>query len=380
MSLADVSSIFMNRNAAMHRHPIHQGAIPHAQLSGKIGRRSGVALLLVLWVIGLLSLIVISFAWDAKLEGNVASFARRQARAESLARSGVEIAKMLLAKKAGITGEEEDETRDKDRWYQGASDLHFGGSIRHVEEVGDGSITVNIEPVETRRNINKLKDEDWERTFENILGLPDEYWPVLIDSFADWIDTDDIPSNDGAETDDYYATLDKPYSAKNGPLDTIRELLLVRGFTEPILTGGILNPEDPKSSQIMVSNGVERLFSVFGDGTLNINALPRNDIMPLLTLPGIDTIAANAILDERDNPSAGVENERDDTRFKDLEDFRRRCSEFIDDEEAYGMISFEPNYFKIESVGQVGLATRRIEATVCISDKDFTIIRWQEEP
>jgi general secretion pathway protein K len=343
-------------------------------------RRSGVALLLVLWVIGLLSLIVVSFAWDAKLEGNVASFARKQARAESLARSGVEIARMLLAKKSEITGNEEDEDRDKDRWYQVASDLHFGGSIHHVEKVGDDSITIRIEPVETQRNINKLKDEDWERTFEKILGLPDEYWPVLIDSFADWIDTDDNPRNDGAETDDYYSTLEKPYSAKNGPLDTIRELLLIRGFTEPILTGGILNPEDPKPSQITISNGVERLFSVFGDGTLNVNALSRNNILPLLTLPGIDAIAANAILEERDTPANGVENERDDTRFKDLADFRSRCSDFIDEEEAYGMVSFEPNYFKVESVGQVGLATRRIEAIACISDKDFTIVRWQEEP
>ena len=298
----------------MTRHPRHTAPAS----TRPTARRSGVALLLVLWVIGLLSLIVVSFAWDAKLEGNVASFSRKQARAESLARSGIEIAKMLLAKKSEVTGDEEDEDRDKDHWYQPASDLHSGGSIHHVEEVGDGSITIRIEPVETQRNINKLTDGDWERTFENILGLPDEYWPVLIDSFADWIDSDDIARSDGAETEDYYATLEKPYSAKNGPLDTIRELLLVRGFNEAILSGGILNPEDPKPSQIMVSNGVERLFSVFGDGTLNVNALSRNNILPLLTLPGIDETSAHAILEERDIPANGVENDRDENRCRNM--------------------------------------------------------------
>lgn len=343
------------------------------------GRRSGVALLLVLWIIGLLALIVVSFAWDAKLEGNVASFARKQGKAAGLALSGIEYAKMLLLSEFDENAE--DDVRALDPNYQGKMLLHNGGAFTHTEKVGDDSFTVSVQPIDARRNINNLKDEDWERTFEKVLGLPDEYWPELIDSFADWIDTDDIARDDGAETEDYYATLDSPYSAKNGPLDTLRELLLVRGFTEAILTGGVLNPDEPKERQIVVSNGVESVFSVFGDGTLNINAVSRNNILPLLTLPGIlDETAARAILDERDTPEEGVEREGDSTNFKNLEDFRRRCSDFIDDEEAYRCISFESKYYKVESVGQVGLATRRIEAIVFLSGKDMTIVRWQEEP
>mgnify|MGYP000473525683 CR=1 FL=1 len=55
-----------------------------------------------------------------------------------------------------------------------------------------------------------------------------------------WIDDDSEVRYDGAETDDYYATLDPPYVAKNGPLDTVGELLLIRGFSRAILYGGKL--------------------------------------------------------------------------------------------------------------------------------------------
>ena len=67
-------------------------------------------------------------------------------------------------------------------------------------------------------------------------------------AIIDWIDQDDNTES-GAETD-YYATLDPPYAAKNGPFDTIEELLLVKGVTPEILYGedanrnGVLDPNE----------------------------------------------------------------------------------------------------------------------------------------
>ena len=53
-------------------------------------------------------------------------------------------------------------------------------------------------------------------------GMTDD----VADAILDWIDEDDEPREYGAEWD-YYAQLQPPYKPKNGPLDTVEELLLV---------------------------------------------------------------------------------------------------------------------------------------------------------
>ena len=49
----------------------------------------------------------------------------------------------------------------------------------------------------------------------------------------DWIDPDNNQHVGGAESD-YYESLDPPYQAKDGPMDDLSELLLVRGITGSI--------------------------------------------------------------------------------------------------------------------------------------------------
>jgi hypothetical protein len=56
----------------------------------------------------------------------------------------------------------------------------------------------------------------------------------------DWIDEDDDQREFGAE-EDFYSGMSPPYAPKNGPLDTVEELLLVRGVTPWLLFGGDVN-------------------------------------------------------------------------------------------------------------------------------------------
>ncbi len=58
----------------------------------------------------------------------------------------------------------------------------------------------------------------------------------VADAILDWIDEDDEARPFGAESD-YYTTLPTPYSAANGPLHSVEELLLVRGVTPTLLFG-----------------------------------------------------------------------------------------------------------------------------------------------
>jgi len=59
----------------------------------------------------------------------------------------------------------------------------------------------------------------------------------VADAILDWLDEDEEPRPMGAEFDDYYLHLPTPYKPANGPIESIEQLLLVRGVTPQLLFG-----------------------------------------------------------------------------------------------------------------------------------------------
>ncbi|MEZ6078661.1 MAG: type II secretion system protein GspK [Pirellulaceae bacterium] len=59
----------------------------------------------------------------------------------------------------------------------------------------------------------------------------------VADAILDWLDEDEEPRPMGAEFDDYYLHLPSPYTPNNGPIESIEQLLLVRGVTPQLLFG-----------------------------------------------------------------------------------------------------------------------------------------------
>jgi type II secretory pathway component PulK len=85
-------------------------------------------------------------------------------------------------------------------------------------------------------------------TPEMLLALPNMS-AELVDCLVDYRDADAETRPDGAEQD-YYDQLESPYAIPNGPLSTVEELLLVKGFNAEIVYGedanmnGILDPNE----------------------------------------------------------------------------------------------------------------------------------------
>lgn len=85
----------------------------------------------------------------------------------------------------------------------------------------------------------------------------------VINSILDWLDPDEEERSNGAE-DIYYGSLTPSYHAKNGPLDSLDELLLVKGVTPRFLYGndrnrnGVLDPEENDGS-----GGLDRGWSAY---------------------------------------------------------------------------------------------------------------------
>ncbi len=114
----------------------------------------------------------------------------------------------------------------------------------------------------------------------------------LADAILDFIDDDDDPRANGCESE-YYQSLTPVYSAKNGPLETLDELLLVRGVTPDLLYGedanrnGILDPNEndgpaswpPDNADGTLQLGWSSYLTVFGrEKNLQFDGTPRINI------------------------------------------------------------------------------------------------------
>jgi type II secretory pathway component PulK len=109
--------------------------------------------------------------------------------------------------------------------------------------IDDGSVFLTIRDEQSKINLNLVaneysgEDETYfykvvQRFFQN-LDLPKD----IPDCIRDWIDPNNNRSGYGAETEDYYATLPLPYSAKNAPMDSISELMMIKNITPEIFLG-----------------------------------------------------------------------------------------------------------------------------------------------
>ncbi|MEI8138760.1 MAG: helix-hairpin-helix domain-containing protein [bacterium] len=279
--------------------------------------KRGSALIIVLWVVALLSVLIGGFAFDMHVEAKIVSHLRKRLKAEYLSKAGLEYAQALFIHSQEVKGKGDSDEMKGKYWYDSAKRLRQGYAIMGLTvKLGEGTFILDILPEPALRNLNAIKDdEDWDAIF-TVGGVPDDInlRKELIDCLYDWRDPDDDRSTDGAETDDYYARLDPPYKARGHKatvssktskvmtpdkmvnLDTIEELLLIKGWSHAILYGGYAEDGDTNSAPM---TGIADLLTVSPEAgeTVNINAASKRVLM---TLPGIDSTLADAIIAERE--------------------------------------------------------------------------------
>ena len=92
--------------------------------------REGSALIVALWVVGLLSMLVTCFAFDAHIESRITSYYRKRRKAEYLARSGIEIAELLMNKSEEMQKNKSTDEDEQDQWHDEAKRLAEGLAVR----------------------------------------------------------------------------------------------------------------------------------------------------------------------------------------------------------------------------------------------------------
>lgn len=336
--------------------------------------RCGSALIVVLWVIGLLSMFVVAFAFDMHIESRIASSWRKKLKAEYLAQAGIELARMaMLETDNPAVGKE-----DSSEYLSEGSDLELrlsvlaiarGGGAEISRELGEGSVSVVIRPENAWMNINSMIHADdreltydtWDPLLETA-GVPRENRDTLVDCLMDWVDNNELTHLNGAESE-YYETFSPPYKSKNGPFDTVDELVLVKGFNEPISETG----------QTVYQAVAPFLTAYSEDQKININSASAETLTAFFDM---DPSIAEDIVAERLGPD-GKEGTEDDEPFKDLSDLLSRVP--VLDESVADYVTFSAmGRFSLLSRGKVGDMERTIACVISLKDKKLTVLSWLE--
>ena len=236
--------------------------------------QSGIALMIVLWVLVLLMALATEFAFSMKMEVNTTRNYKEDTESYYLAKAGLNLALAELLKDASfhsihdeygwITGagkSTKTSFADKDKAPAEGEGI-FDIVNRTDIELGNGTITYTIKDENGKISINSTGKIVLNKllAYSGVKEKLDQ--DIISDSILDWIDSNKNHRINGAE-DDYYRTQHPPYLAKNGKIETLSELLKVRGVTEEILYGS--QEEDGEYK------GIAQFLTVYKFASINPN-------------------------------------------------------------------------------------------------------------
>jgi hypothetical protein len=228
--------------------------------------RKAVVLLAVLVVTVLLTLAAYKYSDYMLSEYRATHATIRASQARMYAESGVDYTAMMLVGDA-LGGNPWDNTAAFQNVAVGAPDgdgRQDGRftvlSLRSPEDISGGgqAYAFGAQDEASKINLNSLLALDKGQGVlgqQILMALPNMTEDVAA-AILDWMDPDDTPRTGGAENETYSAQ-NPPYRCKNGPLDSLEELLLVRGVTPQLLFGndrnrnGVLDPDEQDGGGVL---------------------------------------------------------------------------------------------------------------------------------
>jgi DNA uptake protein ComE-like DNA-binding protein len=210
-------------------------------------------LIAVLAAVVVLSLAAYQYGELMVAEYRAADSAIRAAQSRALAVSGVHFAAAALADQNTVVSTFGGNLYDNASAFRGV-EVHaddrprFAGRFSLVapplvDDAINGNTQQRFGVVDEagKINLNALValDSTGKVAHDVLIKLPN-MTEEIVDAIIDWIDADDEPQPNGAENL-YYGGLIPSYRCKNGPLDSLEELLLVRGVTKELLFGNDRN-------------------------------------------------------------------------------------------------------------------------------------------
>jgi general secretion pathway protein K len=305
-----------------------------------------VALVLTLLILTLLVVVGLELNRATRVEANLAGNFRDLTQASYIAQSGVEVARAIL--------QEDNPLYDgpDSKWRQFEMLSLLSGQY-----FSEGNFTGKIEDEEGKFNPHWLTDpvfgDKRRKQFERLLTLLGYNPDKVVDPILDWLDPDDIKRPLGAERD-YYLSLKPPYAPKNGNLDTLGEMLFIKGVDGPLFYG--TEKLEGLQSQLSIHTNA--------DGKININTVGPTVLMSLS--PRIDLAMAQAVVTQRQQKP-----------FRTPSDLQSLPGWGAVYAEINGQIKVSSNFFTISVNGFYRGAQATIQAVVKREGKKTQVVYWK---
>jgi general secretion pathway protein K len=284
----------------------------------------GVALIMVLIALTIMGAMTADLMETNEVYLATTVNARDAIRAEYLARSGVNLSRLLLSFQR-LMGKEMNfpfwkytdlvvEMFTNSGGGGMASDL-MGLDLSRVEGLGlnieNSDLKVTVIDEDSKLNVNLAnslgRGSGRKRMVDQLVALiaPLQYDSIfdrdikpgrlsfkredVICEILDWSDPDEeLCDRSGGEDPSMYQTLEPPYERKNAPFDSLEELHLVYGIDDDFWSTFVEpNPEDPES----------RVMTVWGKGKVNVNTAPAQVLFPIICMLATDQSGINPCMD-----------------------------------------------------------------------------------
>ncbi len=373
----------------------------------------GVALLMVVLVVTLLSAVIIDFSFRTRLDSRLSANVRDTALASALSRSGYEIALSLLLDDAAAGGEagrasaasSENTTvskilqqaRNREETTEESEEAGVPAGSSGIDTLQESwarmdlldlqlrpneSLRVEVDDLAGRVNVNAIIIRDASGAqklnrpvFDELKLLVQEALESLgrknegeIEDFdgedfayavADWVDGDETRLSDGSFEDQFYNSLKDAYSSKNGPFDSVAELQLVEGVDDKLYA--------------LLRDAVT-VYPFDGGGTINVNTAPERVLRSIgmrendatSTPEPLSEESVGRILDAREQ-GVGI---ADLTEFRDLLG--------LDPTTAFSpTLGFSSNFFRIRARARVNESKSRLDAVIERTNSQPRVLYWR---
>ena len=254
--------------------------------SVSLGANKGTVLIVTIWIVLVLAGLVLVFSRSTRVEAIATANYIASVQADSIARGALQyaIAQLQSDQEVVILTQGEDLFE--------AVELETGFFwVLHPNLSDDRNYTYGLTDEASKINLNSA-------TEEMLLKLPG-MTSELASAILDWRDTDSEITPGGAENE-YYLLLADPYYCKDGPLETVEEILLLRGASEEILYGedtnknGVLDAQEndanesepPDNKNGRLDRGIYDYVTVYsrqpnvsqeGEDRINVNEADAED-------------------------------------------------------------------------------------------------------
>lgn len=204
-------------------------------------RRNGFILVAVLWLLAIFGVVALGYSRATRFKSLEIANEIRLAGEDHLLWNGLQRAAFhhdlfLRNREAFMTESGRDPLSPGQRlamWYPRYETYPL--------EIEGRDVYVRVEPAGARMGLQGMTPELWSAVL-GACGVEGEAArQEIAAAVADWQDADDLLHPGGAEQD-HYSGLNPPYVCKNAPVESLEELLLVRGVTPELFHGTAHHP------------------------------------------------------------------------------------------------------------------------------------------